>query len=638
MSPRTRPSRPAAAGRAPARRGAVLALAGAALLAPVPLRAQQAPGDSARTRLDAVVVTAARREQRLKDVVVPTEVIGRAEIARTGATDVAALLQQFTGLQVDGGVGGGQGVQLQGMDSRRVLVLVDGQPIIGRVNGDFDLSRLPLAGVERIEIVKGPQGTLYGSEALGGVVNIITRQARGAATAEAQAVGGSRGRADATVGGRTSLGRLRLAGDASLRRTDLANGISSDLGARSERWTLSPTAEWTASPEWTLRSSALASAQSQRYRSGQLFRFVDDEQLGARVGGEWRRGVHRVAPVLVVSRFDHLARASTGAVPVAGTGERDVQSLAELDVSGTTILGSVLLDAGLEARRERITADRIPGGERSLDAVEGYSQATVARGPVTLVPGVRLVQHSQFGGFAAPKLAVLVRPTEALAVRASVGRGFRAPDFKELYLAFANTSAGYAVEGNPALRPERSTNLQLGLEWSDARGWWRLNGFTNDFRDFIATADPSPDGTYSYENVETGRTRGIEAEASLALGSWRGDVGYTYLEARDGEGRPLPSRPAHSGRAALTAPLPRAGAFTATWVVTGRTPLAVGLSTTADDWRATFERLDVKATMPVLRGVRVLLGVDNVLDREMGRDWPGFTGRLVYAGLDWKRE
>jgi outer membrane receptor for ferrienterochelin and colicins len=602
------------------------------------LAAQAAPPDSVRTRLDAVVITAARREQRLKDVVVPTEVIGRGEIERTGATDVATLLQQFVGIQLDGSVGGGLGVQLQGMDSRRVLVLVDGQPIVGRVNGDFDLSRLSLAGIERIEIVKGPQGTLYGSEALGGVINIITRAVRGDRAVEGQGIGGTRGRADLSIGGRLPLRSLRLTGDASLRRADLAVGIPGDLGTRSERWTVTPGAEWTVSDAWTLRASALGGGQSQRYRTGQLFRFVDDVQAGGRVGGEWRRGVSRITPLFLVSTFDHLARASTGDRPLAGTGERDRQSLAELEVTGSTIVGPVLLDAGIEARRERIRSDRIPDAERALDAVEGFTQLTVARDPVTVVTGVRVVRHSQFGDFAAPRLSLLARPHEAVALRASVGRGFRAPDFKELYLAFANSAVGYAVAGNPALRPEQSTNGQLGVEWNAARGWVRVNGFVNRFEDFIAVAPGELAGTFTYRNIETGVTRGLEVEGAWHYAGWRADLGYTYLDAQDDAGRPLPARTPHSGRAALTAPLPRQGSLAATWVITGRTAIAVGTSLEPTTYQPTFERLDLKVMLLLRTGVRALLGVENLFNRQLGREWPGFTGRLVYAGASWQVE
>ncbi|MDQ8150780.1 MAG: TonB-dependent receptor [Gemmatimonadota bacterium] len=609
---------------------ALTSILGAQGTAPVP-----PAGDSVRTRLETVVITAARREQRLKDVVVPTEVIGRSEILRTGATDVAALLQQFVGMQVDGSVGGGQGIQLQGMDARRVLVLIDGQPIIGRVNGDFDLSRLSLAGIERIEVVKGPQGTLYGSEALGGVVNIITRSTRGGRVVEGQGLGGTRGRADLSLGGRLPLGRLRLTGDASLRRSDLAVGIPGDLGTRTARWTVSPGAEWVLSDAVTLRATALGGGQSQRYRTGQLFRFVDDVQAGARLGGEWRRGASRITPLLYLSTFDHLARASTGGRPLAGTGERDRQSLTEFEVTGGTLVGSVLIDGGVEGRRERIRSDRIPDQERSLDAIEGFTQVTLARDPVTVVTGVRLVRHSQFGDFAAPRFSLLARPSDVLALRASVGRGFRAPDFKELFLAFANSTVGYAVSGNPSLRPERSTNSQLGLEWNGSQGWLRFTGFVNHFDDFIAFAPGEMAGTFTYRNIETGVTRGVEIEGALARARWRADLGYTYLEARDGLRRPLPSRPTHSGRAAVTMPLPRQGSLAVTWVITGRTPTAVGLSLDVTAIQPAFARLDLSATVPVIRGVGAVVGVENAVNRQLGPDWPGFTGRLLYAGLRW---
>src|SRR5690606_37747334 len=111
----------------------------------------------------------------LADVPVPTEVVSAEEIRRSGASDVAAVLVERTGIQLQGGHPAGSGLMLQGLGSERVLVLVDGQPFIGRLSGQIDLSRLPAAVIERIEVVKGPQSTLYGSEAMVGVVNVITR-------------------------------------------------------------------------------------------------------------------------------------------------------------------------------------------------------------------------------------------------------------------------------------------------------------------------------------------------------------------------------------------------------------------------------------------------------------------------------
>ena len=125
--------------------------------------------------LDEIVVTAARREQRLADAAVATEVVTRAALEETGSSDLAAALVEQTGIQFDGGHPSGAGVMLQGLSNERVLVLVDGQPLYGRISGTMDLARIPTAIVERVEVVKGPQAALYGSEAMGGVVNIVTR-------------------------------------------------------------------------------------------------------------------------------------------------------------------------------------------------------------------------------------------------------------------------------------------------------------------------------------------------------------------------------------------------------------------------------------------------------------------------------
>src|SRR5690606_25672420 len=115
--------------------------------------------------LDALVVTAGRRLQRLADAPVAMEVVTSREIRETGAADVAAVLTERTGLELQGGHPAGSGVMIQGMGSERVLVLLDGQPFIGRMSGAIDVSRIPTAMVQRVEVVKGPQSTLYGSDA-----------------------------------------------------------------------------------------------------------------------------------------------------------------------------------------------------------------------------------------------------------------------------------------------------------------------------------------------------------------------------------------------------------------------------------------------------------------------------------------
>jgi outer membrane receptor for ferrienterochelin and colicins len=134
-----------------------------------------------------VVVTGTRTPRPLGTSPVAVEVIGQEEIARSGAYDVAELLENQAGLDIVRNQFGAT-VRLRGLNENQTLVLVDGQRLVGRTGGAQDLSRIPVEDIERIEIVKGPASALYGADALGGVVHIVTRSAR-----EPQASVGLRG-------------------------------------------------------------------------------------------------------------------------------------------------------------------------------------------------------------------------------------------------------------------------------------------------------------------------------------------------------------------------------------------------------------------------------------------------------------
>src|SRR6186997_2732484 len=134
--------------------------------------------------LTELVVTATRTERKLSNVAVPVQLISSKAIQQSGSLRVNDILQEQTGLFVTssgattsaGGGVFGNGVQIQGLAPNHVLILLDGEPVIGRQGGIIDLTRLSVGNIKRIEIVKGPSSSLYGSEAMGGVVNIITDQ------------------------------------------------------------------------------------------------------------------------------------------------------------------------------------------------------------------------------------------------------------------------------------------------------------------------------------------------------------------------------------------------------------------------------------------------------------------------------
>lgn len=589
--------------------------------------------------LGAVIVTAARRAQRLADAVVETELLTRRDLERGGASDLGAALVEQTGIQLDGGVPAGAGVQVRGFDSRRVLILVDGQPVAGRINGNFDLSRLSLGSVERVEVVKGPQSILYGSEAMGGVINIITRSAP-VSTLDAglAALAGSHGRREVSAEGGWQKRGLAGFASAGARSIDLAPGIAGQNATYARRWNGSARVRAGSDSTATVDAGAMLVSEEQRYRTGQLFQFSDNTQSAARVTASRRVGLSNLAGTFSASSFEHLSRSSTAAVPATDSGARDRQHLLQAEGVWNGVVGASLIDAGLTLKRESIRADRLRRDSEELTSVEPFAQATIAVGSVSVTPGIRLSWSDRWGSFRAPRLAMLYRPAESLALRASVGRGFRAPDFKELYLEFVNDAAGYAVRGNPDLTPERSTTLSAGAEWTTERMYARGTLFHNDYRDFIETGAPDVSGTYTYDNVSRGWTRGIELEGGVALGAWRLDGGAELLRSRDqATGTPLLGRPSTTVRLRLDAPLSALirGGVSATY--TGSTPIARDASGNISRDRSGFTRVDARLARPLPGGLELSSGVTNLLDRRLDGEWPGFTGRQIYVQLRWRR-
>ncbi len=583
--------------------------------------------------LGAVVVTAARREQQLADAVVTTELYTRDELERGGATDLASALIDRAGVQLDGGVPAGAGVQMRGFDSRRVLVLVDGQPMAGRINGNFDLSRLPLAGVDRVEIVKGPQSTLYGSDAMGGVINVITRPApTSGGEADLSTLMGSQGRREASGSGGWRTGALGATVDAGIRRISLAPGVAGDDGTFAHRWNGQAKVRYEADSHRSLEGAMLAVGEHQRFRAGQLFYFADNTQLDGRLSAASRIGLQRLSATVSLSSFDHLSRASTLSEPVSDSGARDRQRLIQGEVLWNGLVGGVLADLGYTVRHESIDADRVVAPGTGLTTAEPFGQLTFSWRGVSVSPGARVTWSDRWGRFVAPQFAALYRPTGALALRASVGRGFRAPDFKELYLHFVNDAVGYSVIGNPALRPERSFTTSLGAEWTTARLYGRATAFWNSYRDFIETGAPDASFTYTYDNIARGSTQGIDLEGGVLAGAWRVDATSELLRTRDAStDTPLLGRPGVTARLGLSGPawLGVQGGLNA--VYTGRTAVTRDPDGTIARERGGFLRLDARLEREMPFGVELVAGMTNLLNRQVGADWPAFTGRQVFV-------
>lgn len=587
--------------------------------------------------LDAVVVTAARREQKLKDVVVTTEIVSRQDIERSGASDLAAVLIEQTGIELAGGHPAGSGAMLQGIGSERVLVLLDGQPVVGRIAGEFDVSRIPASVVERVEIVKGPQSTLYGSDAMGGVINVITRSPENDGFGLSSTfTAGTQARLDGSAGADFGRGPLAARIDVGRRSIEATPGRSQTAGALAMRTDAATKLVWRPAEMTSLEAGVLALDERQRWRSGSVYTFADNVQWSGRLSVR----KSRTTALVYASVFDHLSRGSSEPLPIAGdTGQRQVQRLFQAELTYNGRLGPHALDIGTQLRRDDTRSVRIPGGRRSLTTIEPLAQLELAATDnLSLTGGLRVSRSSRWGTHTTPRVALRYRPSSAVTLRASTGTGFRAPDFRELYMFFVNQSVGYSVRGNPDLRPERSNNVSVGAEVAHDVAFVRAQLFWNEFRDFIETrpiSGPGEPPVYLYENVDDGRTRGAELEGGMSLPRLRMEAALSVLDTRENDtGRPLLGRPSISGRLTALHSMSVGLRMNTSAVFTGRTPMQRDAAGAITSWRTAFLRFDVRVSRRLAKDVEVTLGTDNVFDTRPAQ-WAGLTRRHVYTALTW---
>ena len=642
------------------------------LMSGVALAQDEADASDEADDLDEVVVTGTRTPRRLGDAPVAVEVIDRETIDASGAEDVADVLEQQPGVAVDRGVLGAA-VRLRGLNAEHTLILVDGQRVVGRKDGTFDLSRISAESIERIEIVKGASSALYGSDAMGGVIHIITRRAREPLEGAIHLRGGTLGVFDVSGGlaARSRRRGFRIDGGChgnnayDLDPSDVAtNGNGNGQCDVTLSGDLQPT------DDLTLRASGAYSVIDGRgvdidTGGGAVLdrRNVTEDAL-ARVQADWlfddkSRWSNSVGLSVFRDQFLLDQREASGLDDYQETQELLLQITSQVD----RVMGAHVVSLGVEGFASEIQSDRLESGRggRQRGGVYVQDEIEVASKPrFVVVPGVRWDGDTWFGGALAPKLGLRFDPVDTLTFRASAGSGWRAPAFRELLLNFSNPGVGYVVVGNFDLRPERSVGGSVGLEWQPAgQVSFSLSGWIDRVQDLIqiTTLEQGAVTQFGYVNVAEARTRGLETSASLSAPSWlHVDVSGTLTDAVDvASGRPLEGRALLQGTAALRLEAPGAfGPELSTRAVgfgprpfyrdpnAPAGPISTGNPTDGIREDAPpYALLDLKITQPLRRDgkVQVFAGAENLLNAFDARFLPN-QPRFLYGGLDvrWARE
>ena len=590
--------------------------------------------------LDEIVVTVSASARRRSEIALPVESVEATEIAAAGAASVDRLLGELPAVQIIGNAPTGSNLLIRGIGGARVLVLLDGHPVTGTLIENRDLSRMSLAGSDRVEIVKGPLSSLYGSDALGGVVNVITRLPDPGFRLDARVLSGGKGRqeAEATASGG---GRLRYGVTGGWRQEDQVPGVVSGAqDAFARVWDLRSRLRFAVADDWEMRGGLTYLRERQRWPVGGGFSgFNDNTGVSGWVETRRSAGPGEWSARLFAEDYEHLYRSARGDAPIAGdraNAQRERIVRATAGYSGTR--GDHEFDVGVEGAARAIRSpDKVVEDRASDNEIALYAQDAWRLGATVMTGGMRLTRNSRWGSNLSPSLGVTRPAGDVLHLRAAVARGFRAPSFKELGWRHVNLGAGYMVEGHAHLEPERSWSLSAGAEWRPAENVVvDAEVYSNRIDDlvelgFVGNA-PSGLVVYSPRNLNDAVTRGFEMSLRTLLGEGEFSVGYAYLDAYAGASRdPLDRRARHSGRARATWTPPALSGLRldGTLHFTGSAPIVLtqadGTTVRAGS-QARFTAVDLQAALPVLGNLELLAGVDNLFDARPG-GWQGIIER-----------
>ena len=540
--------------------------------------------------INEIVVTATRTEKSIGDIPVPVQVIGKKYIQQTGSQKLSDILQQQAGLVLaDNPLGQslqgypnpfGSGIQMQGLDPAYTLILLDGEPLTGRNAGILNLGRIAVGNIQQIEIIKGPATSLYGSDALAGVINIITEKPDHNSTLlKVHRASNNTWGLTASNTIKTNKAALELfANRYSSGGYDLDENIYGKTADPYRNYSFAAKLFYNINARTELRSSVRLFTQKQ-FNNYLVYTSNQPEAVdGSSNETDWsinNQLQHRFnQKINLVSRL-YL----TGYRDNATVNLQKNDSLFDRSFLGQLLVKPELqlelgknqkqqLITGIGYNYETINASRY-ASEKQFNSFYIYSQKEwLPLNNLNITIGARMDKHSLYKAQFNPKLAMAYKPSSRLTVMASVGTGFKAPDFRQQFLFFTNSLVGYTLLGanelnngliqlkqqgqidasvdlspyltDHSLLPERSVGTNLGFRWNYSNDTKiNFDVFRNDISHLIDRYNlpftkTNNQSIYSYVNVNRVFTQGATVNVSQKLCSFLNlDAGYQYLDAKD---------------------------------------------------------------------------------------------------------
>jgi vitamin B12 transporter len=611
-----------------------IALAGAFLVSTLPsIQISAETGAEPAAVEEEIVVTAHRAETPADQVGSTVTVLHAEDLETLAASDVGEALRLVPGVEISrtGGLGQVTSAFVRGGSSSQTLVLLDGVRLNSATSGAYDFADLTLDDVERIEIVRGPQSTLYGSEAVAGVIQIFTRPGRpgfhGSAAAEAGEGSYQRLRAGIDGGDERLDWRLSAADDA----IDATSAADERRGNREADAHDNTT--FTGRLGWRLGATEKAPRLDVDVRrldgmtelDGFAFPQGPVDDLDATIE---RRATYGRAALNASfgSRWRQSFEVGVADDDLAGKDPTDPFNVFAIDSRNLTFGTQGDLDLDVHRLSFGVAREERRGGsagafDEEVEVDAAYLQDLWSLGErVHLTVGARRDDHSAFGGETTWRAALAWQAGAEGRLHASAGTGFKAPTLNDLY---------YPFFGNPNLQPERSEAFDIGFSQAWQGGRWLLDVtfFDSDFEDLIAydfvTSLP--------QNIASASSRGVEASLRWRAedGRWTADLAHTWNETEDAStGQQLARRP--ESRSVLRV----AWRPDADWTL-GAVAMAIADRIDSDGAALEdYQRIDLAATWQAHPRLTPSLRVLNLLDDDSSEvGGYGAQGRVAIAGL-----
>ena len=635
-----------------------------------------------------VVTTGTRDTKMVLDAPIKTELVTRADLEKNHSRNLKEALSMVPGLMIKKVHGKtGYEVWMQGVDSNRVLVLIDGMKVTASTGSTVDITQISAGLIERVEIIKGATSALYGSSAMGGVINVITRDVSEDFAAELTVDGGDYGDANpadveyltpmshisAQIEGRQgplsfvalfdnrdsdgyfqSSGRDSEIRDVGSKRTSVIRTNYKPTIDRKMHFQFTHYEEdvevrsLAFSPPFLIPLEEAEAAERKRYEFGVSDSLsANNDYSLVMMYEEFRDYTERdslLTPMLEKYRDASFTNEYAGFTMDSQLFENHLLSYG-LQYEAESLEQDTMQFISNEQRfKNELDDERREGGAFFIQDEFSHSEW------MEFLPGFRYQEDSNFGGHFSGKLNVVFHLNSVDRenhIRIGLGQGYRAPNLKELHFEFENNGgSNYKVIGNEDLQPESSDGVQIG--WSHVlpqRFIFDLGYFYNEFENLIEAAlDPQLSDfeteVLAYRNFEESTIQGIELYTNLKFGLFNGvsstyDIAYTYLSAKDDlTGKHLPNRPRHLVKSSLEfdfAAIKSSWSLFYQWRDKEFTDAANFYETKA------WANIDTKFNFYFKPTLTLFAGVDNVtneiVDPDLRSDRRPEIGRMVYVGF-----